>query len=197
MSAIAIGIIVLAVLILIPMAIKILPEYERGVIFRLGRLVGVKGPGLFLIIPLIDRAIKVDLRVVEMDIPSLKVVNRDNVTVEAGAIVKFQVVDPVEATIKVGDHIRKTSEISQAVLRNLLAQSERSELVDLSGVSSTLQRSIDTQTKTFGVEVTEVEVKKMFFGEEYRCNVCGKEVTVTKAGSGILACCGQEMRKIE
>ena len=197
MSPIVIGIIVLAILILIPMAVKILPEYQRGVIFRLGRLIGAKGPGLFLIVPLIDRVIKVDLRVVELDISSLEIVNRDDVNVQTGATIKFKVVDPVAATVKVPDHVRKTSEVSQDVFRNLLVQSARDELVRLNEVSKTLQRSIDKQTREWGVEVTEVEVKKMLFGEKYKCNVCGNEAVVTKVGGGALVCCGQEMAKNE
>jgi len=196
-TAIAIGIIVLAVLILIPMAIKSLPEYERGVIFRLGRLIGAKGPGLFLIIPLIDRMIKVDIRVIKMDIPSQEVVTRDNVHVQAGATIYFKVADPVAATVKVLDHIGATSKVSQDAFRNLLIQSERNELVHHDRVSETLKESIDKETRKWGVEVTEVELKKMYFGENYRCNVCGKEVAVTKVGDGTLICCGQEMGKIE
>lgn len=196
MSALAIGIIVLAVLILIPMAVKILPEYERGIVFRLGRLIGVKGPGLFLIVPLIERMIKVDMRVVTMDLPPQKVVTRDNVNVEAGAVVKFRVVDPVAATVKILDHVRETSKVSQDALRNLLIQSERDELVHVDEVGKTLREHIERETIGWGVEVTGVELKKMYFAEDYACSVCGKEVAVTKSGSGTLVFCGQEMRKI-
>ena len=131
MSPIVIGIIILAALILIPMAVEILPEYKRGVVFRLGRLIGAKGPGLFLIIPFIDRVVKVDLRAVTMDIPSVEVVTRDNVNVQADVTIKFKVVDPIVAAIKALDHIQKTSQASQAALRNLLIQSARNELVPL------------------------------------------------------------------
>ena len=151
------------VLILVPMSVKIVAGYERGVIFRLGRLIGAKGPGLFLIIPFIDRVAKVDLRAVTMDIPSVEVVTRDNVNVQADVTVKFKVIDPVAATIKVLDHIQKTSEVSQAAFRNLLIQSARNELVPLDKVSKTLQWSIDKETRTWGVEVIEVELKKMAF----------------------------------
>ena len=151
------------VLTLLPMAVKIVPEYERGVIFRLGRLIGAKGSGLFFIIPFVDRMVKVDLQVVTMDIPSQEVVTRDNVNVQADVTVKFKVIDPVAATIKVLDHIQKTSEVSQAAFRNLLIQSARNELVPLDKVSKTLQWSIDKETRTWGVEVIEVELKKMTF----------------------------------
>jgi regulator of protease activity HflC (stomatin/prohibitin superfamily) len=118
-----IGIIIVVLLILIPMTVKVVTEYERGVIFRLGRLVGAKGPGLFLIIPFIDRMVKVDLRVVTMDVPSQEVITRDNVTVRVNAVVYFRVVDPEASVVKVLDHIRATSQISQTTLRNVLGQS--------------------------------------------------------------------------
>ncbi len=156
--------VIVALLIIIPMAVKIVAEYERGVIFRLGQPVGAWGPGLFFIIPFVDRMVKVDLRVVEMDIPSLEAVTRDNMNVYADARIKFRVVDPVLATIKVLDHIRATSEVSQSVFRNLLNQSERNELVNLHEVNTALQSSIDNETRAWGVEVTKVEIKKMAFG---------------------------------
>src|SRR4030043_1659570 len=118
-TGIIIGIIVVVVLIIIPTAIKIVTEYERGVIFRLGRLVGARGPGLFIIIPFIDRMVKVDLRVVTMDVPSQEVITRDNVTVRVNAVVYFRVVDPESSVVKVLDHIRATSQISQTTLRNV------------------------------------------------------------------------------
>src|SRR4030042_6719518 len=105
-------IIVIVLLIVLPASIKIVKEYERGVIFRLGRLVGAKGPGLFLIIPFVDRMIKVDLRGVTMDVPSQEVITRDNVTVRVNAVVYFRVVNPESSVVKVLDHIRATSQIS-------------------------------------------------------------------------------------
>ena len=129
MNWIPIFIIAFAVLILLMMAVKIVTEYERGVIFRLGRLVGARGPGLFLIIPFIDRMIKVDLRVVTMDVPSQEVITKDNVTVRVNAVVYFRVVDPEASVVKVLDHIRATSQISQTTLRNVLGQSELDELL--------------------------------------------------------------------
>src|SRR4030042_311759 len=109
MNLIVIGIIVLIVLILIPTSLKIVQEYERGVIFRLGRLTGAKGPGLFFIIPFIDRMVKVDLRVVTLDVPPQDVITKDNVTVKVNAVVYFRVVDPQNSVVKVLDHIRATS----------------------------------------------------------------------------------------
>lgn len=154
------------VLILIPMAVKIVPEYERGVIFRLGRLVGAKGPGLFLIIPFVDRMVKVDLRVITMDVPSQEVITKDNVTVRVNAVVFLRVVDPESAIVKVLDHIRATSQISQTTLRNVLGQSELDELLSQrEKLNETLQRIIDEQTDPWGIKVSAVEIKEVELDE--------------------------------
>ncbi|MBA7684835.1 hypothetical protein ES703_93248 [subsurface metagenome] len=169
MSPILIGVIVLAALILITMTIKIVPEYQRGVIFRLGRLIGAKGPGLFLIIPFADRMVKVDLRVVTMDVPSQEVITKDNVTVRVNAVVFLRVVDPESAVVKVLDHIRATSQISQTTLRNVLGQSELDELLaQREKLNETLQRIIDEQTDPWGVKVSAVEIKEVELAETMR-----------------------------
>jgi len=166
MSPIVIGVIVLAALILISMAVKIVPEYQRGVIFRLGRLVGAKGPGLFLIIPFADRMVKVDLRVITMDVPSQEVITKDNVTVRVNAVVFLRVVDPESAVVKVLDHIRATSQISQTTLRNVLGQSELDELLSQrEKLNETLQRIIDEQTDPWGIKVSAVEIKEVELDE--------------------------------
>ncbi len=155
MNWIAIVIVIVAVLIILPMAVKIVAEYERGVIFRLGRLVGARGPGLFLIIPFVDRMTKVDLRVVTMDVPSQEVITRDNVTVRVNAVVYFRVVDPEASVVKVLDHIRATSQISQTTLRNVLGQSELDELLaSREKLNQMLQRIIDEHTDPWGVKVS-------------------------------------------
>jgi len=169
MSWIAIGIIILAVLIILPMSVKIVPEYERGVLFRLGRLVGSRGPGLFLIIPFIDRMMKVDLRVVTMDVPSQEVITRDNVTVRVNAVVYFRVVDPEASVVKVLDHIRATSQISQTTLRNVLGQSELDELLaSRDKLNQMLQKIIDEHTDPWGVKVSTVEIKEVELAETMR-----------------------------
>ena len=169
MSPIIIGVIALIVLILIPMTVKIVSEYERGVIFRLGRLVGAKGPGLFLIIPFVDRMTKVDLRVITMDVPSQEVITKDNVTVRVNAVVFLRVVDPESAVIKVLDHIRATSQISQTTLRNVLGQSELDELLaQREKLNETLQKIIDEQTDPWGVKVSAVEIKEVELAESMR-----------------------------
>ncbi|MFC1897824.1 SPFH domain-containing protein [Chloroflexota bacterium] len=169
MSPIIIGVIVLVFLILIPMTVKIVAEYERGVIFRLGRLVGAKGPGLFLIIPFVDRMVKVDLRVITMDVPSQEVITKDNVTVRVNAVVFLRVVDPESAVVKVLDHIRATSQISQTTLRNVLGQSELDELLSQrEKLNETLQKIIDEQTDPWGVKVSAVEIKEVELAESMR-----------------------------
>ena len=169
MNLVVIGVIVLAVLIVIPMTVKIVTEYERGVIFRLGRLVGARGPGLFLIIPFVDRMVKVDLRVVTMDVPPQDVITRDNVTVRVNAVVYFRVVDPEASVVKILDHIRGTSQISQTTLRNVLGQSELDELLTArEKINQTLQQIIDEHTDPWGVKVSTVEIKDVELPESMR-----------------------------
>jgi regulator of protease activity HflC (stomatin/prohibitin superfamily) len=154
---------------ILSMAIKIVTEFERGVIFRLGRLIGAKGPGLFLIIPFVDRMVKVDLRVVTMDVPSQEVITKDNVTVRVNAVVYFRVVDPESSVVKVLDHIRATSQISQTTLRNVLGQSELDELLaQREKLNQMLQKIIDEHTDPWGVKVSTVEIKEVELAEEMK-----------------------------
>jgi len=169
MNWIPIALIVFGVLIILMMAVKIVTEYERGVIFRLGRLVGAKGPGFFLIIPFVDRMVKVDLRVVTMDVPSQEVITKDNVTVRVNAVVYFRVVDPEASVVKVLDHIRATSQISQTTLRNVLGQSELDELLaSREKLNQMLQKIIDEHTDPWGVKVSTVEIKEVELAETMR-----------------------------
>jgi regulator of protease activity HflC (stomatin/prohibitin superfamily) len=155
-------IVALAVLMILSMAIKIVPEYERGVLFRLGRLVGQRGPGLFVIIPFVDRMVKADLRVVTMDVPSQEVITKDNVTVRVNAVVYFRVVNPEDSVVKVLDHIRATSQISQTTLRNVLGQSELDELLtQREMLNQRLTQIIDEHTDPWGVKVSAVEIKEV------------------------------------
>jgi regulator of protease activity HflC (stomatin/prohibitin superfamily) len=168
-NTILIVIIAFAVLLILSMAVKIVTEFERGVIFRLGRLVGAKGPGLFLIIPFVDRMVKVDLRVVTMDVPSQEVITKDNVTVRVNAVVYFRVVDPESSVVKVLDHIRATSQISQTTLRNVLGQSELDELLaEREKLNQALQKIIDEHTDPWGVKVSTVEIKEVELAEEMK-----------------------------
>lgn len=169
MNPIVIGIIVVVILIIFPLAIKIVTEYERGVIFRLGRLVGAKGPGLFLIIPFVDRMVKVDLRVITLDVPPQDVITKDNVTVRVNAVVYFRVVDPEAAVVKVLDYIRATSQISQTTLRNVLGQSELDELLSARDqLNQELQKIIDEHTDPWGIKVSTVEIKDVELPETMR-----------------------------
>jgi regulator of protease activity HflC (stomatin/prohibitin superfamily) len=169
MNPIAIGVIALVVLIFILMAVKIVTEYERGVIFRLGRLVGARGPGLFFIIPFVDRMVRVDLRVITLDVPPQDVITKDNVTVRVNAVVFFRVVDPEASVVKVLDFVRATSQISQTTLRNVLGQSELDELlVSREKLNQILQKIIDEHTDPWGVKVSTVEIKDVELPEGMR-----------------------------
>jgi regulator of protease activity HflC (stomatin/prohibitin superfamily) len=164
-----IAVIVVVAIIIIPMSVKIAFEYERGVVFRLGRLVGSKGPGLFFIIPFVDRWVKVDTRVVTLDVPAQEVITRDNVTVRVNAVVFFRVVGVEDSVVKVLDHIRATSQISQTTLRNVLGQSELDELlVQREKLNQMLQKIIDEHTDPWGVKVSAVEIKDVELAEEMK-----------------------------
>ena len=142
-------------------------EYERGVIFRLGRLVGARGPGLFFIIPFVERMIKVDLRIVTMDVPRQEAITRDNVTVRVDAVVYFRVVNPEDAVVKVADYIRATALIAQTTLRNVIGQSDLDDLLSRrEQVNQRLQQMIDEATEPWGVKVTAVEVRDVNLAPE-------------------------------
>jgi regulator of protease activity HflC (stomatin/prohibitin superfamily) len=141
-------------------AIKIVPEYERGVVFRLGRLVGARGPGLFFLVPVLERMVRVDLRTITMDVPPQEVITLDNVTIKVNAVLYFMVVDPQLAVVKVVDFIRATMQIAQTTLRSVVGQVELDELLARrEAINERLQRIIDEQTEPWGVKVTIVEVK--------------------------------------
>ena len=152
--------IVLLAIIVLPQAIRILREYERGVIFRLGKLLGTKGPGMIFLIPVVDRMVKMDLRVVTIDVARQEVMTRDNVPVTVDAVVYFRVVDPEAAVVKVENYLKATSLISQTTLRSVLGQAELDELLSQRDkINLTLQEIIDHQTDPWGIKVTAVEVK--------------------------------------
>jgi regulator of protease activity HflC (stomatin/prohibitin superfamily) len=147
-------------IILFPFFIRVVAEYERGVIFRLGRLMGAKGPGLFILLPFADRMVKVDLRVVTLDVPAQEVITRDNVTLKVNAVIYFRVVEPNSAVVRILDYVRATSQIAQTTLRSVLGQSELDELLgQREQINQRLQVIIDEQTEPWGVKVTAVEVK--------------------------------------
>lgn len=147
-------------LMLVLSSIKIVPEYERGVVFRLGRLVDSRGPGIFFLIPVAERMVRVDTRVITMDVPPQEVITLDNVTIKVNAVLYFMVVDPQFAVVKVVDFIRATMQIAQTTLRSVVGQVELDELLARrEAINERLQRIIDEQTEPWGVKVTIVEVK--------------------------------------
>ncbi len=141
-------------------AIRIAQEYERGVVFRLGRVAGVRGPGLFFIIPFVDRVVKVDLRIVTLDVPAQEAITQDNVTVRVNAVVYFRVMNPEDAVINIENYFRATSQIAQTSLRNVIGQSHLDRLLqDREAINDRLQLIIDEATEPWGIKVSIVEIK--------------------------------------
>jgi regulator of protease activity HflC (stomatin/prohibitin superfamily) len=163
-------VIMLLAVVILASAIRILREYERGVIFRLGRLIGgggVKGPGLILLIPFIDKMVKVSLRTVVFDVPQQDVITQDNVSIKVNAVVYFRVVEPQKAVVQVENFLAATSQISQTTLRSVLGQSELDDLLSQrEKINHKLQQIIDTNTEPWGVKVSNVEVKQIDLPQE-------------------------------
>ena len=156
----SIVVILILAAIILPQTIRVLREYERGVIFRLGKLLGAKGPGLIVLWPVVDRMVKMDLRVVTIDVAKQEVMTRDNVPVTVDAVVYFRVIDPIAAVVKVENFWKATSLIAQTTLRSVLGQAELDELLShREKINQTLQEIIDRQTDPWGIKVTAVEVK--------------------------------------
>ena len=154
------GIIILFIIIILSSAIRILREYERGVIFRLGRLIGAKGPGLILLIPVVDRMVRVSLRTVVMDVPPQDVITKDNVSLKVNAVVYFRVVQAEKAIVEVERYLDATSQLSQTTLRSVLGQSQLDDLLaERDQINRQLQTIIDHQTEPWGIKVSNVEVK--------------------------------------
>jgi regulator of protease activity HflC (stomatin/prohibitin superfamily) len=152
---------------LFPLAVKIVQEYERGVIFRLGRLQGAKGPGLFIILPIVDRMVKMDLRVFTLDVPSQEIITRDNVTVKVDAVIYFRVVNPEDAVVKVENYFRATALIAQTTLRSTIGQSELDTLLShRDEINQRLQIAIDEATEPWGIKVAMVEVRDVLLAPE-------------------------------
>src|SRR6202162_1339089 len=150
----------LLAVIILPQMVRILREYERGVIFRLGKLIGAKGPGLIMLIPIVDRLRRMDLRVVTIDVARQEVMTRDNVPMTVDAVVYFRVVDPAAAVVRVENYLKATSLISQTTWRSVLGQAELDELLSQRDkINLRLQEIIDRQTEPWGIKVTSVEVR--------------------------------------
>ena len=157
---ISLGVIVLIGIMLISSSVRVLREYERAVVFRLGRFAGVKGPGLFLLIPVLDRMVRVPLRIITMDVPPQDVITKDNVTIKVNAVLYFRVVSPEGAILTVEDFLYATSQIAQTTLRSVVGEHELDQILsERETINQTLQKIIDERTDPWGVKVTAVEIK--------------------------------------
>ena len=155
-------VVVVFAIIIITNAIRILREYERGVVFRLGRVIAVKGPGIIFLIPLVDKMVKVSLRTVVLDVPPQDVITKDNVSIKVNAVVYFRVVQPEKAIVEVENFLFATSQLSQTTLRSILGQSELDELLsERDRINAKLQTIIDQHTEPWGIKVSNVEVKQI------------------------------------
>lgn len=160
---------VVVIVMFLSSAIKILNEYERGVIFRLGRLIGAKGPGLIILIPLIDKMQRISLRLVALDVPSQDVITRDNVSVKVNAVVYFRVMTPNKAVVEVENFLYATSQLSQTTLRSVCGQAELDELLsEREKINAHLQEILDKQTDPWGIKITNVEVKHIDLPDEMK-----------------------------
>lgn len=159
--------VIIVVLMVAASAVRILPEYERGVLFRLGRLAGSRGPGLFFIIPGIDRLVRVSLRTVAFDVPPQDVITHDNVTIKVSAVIYFRVIEPQKAIVEVENYLYATSQLSQTTLRSVLGQVELDELLaNREKINKELQEILDRHTGPWGVKVSNVEVKNIDLPQE-------------------------------
>ena len=160
------AVLALIVILFLTQAVRILREYERGVIFTLGRFTGVKGPGLILLIPVVQQLVKVDLRVMVQVVPPQDVISRDNVSVKVNAVLYFRIVDPERAIIKVGDYMAATSQLAQTTLRSVLGKHELDEmLAERDRLNADIQEILDKQTDVWGIKVTGIEIKDVDLNE--------------------------------
>lgn len=160
------GVVILILLLIIGSAIKILREYERGVVFTLGRFTGVKGPGLILLFPYVQQMIRVDLRTRVLDVPSQDVISRDNVSVRVNAVIYFRVIDPEKSTIQVENFMAATSQLAQTTLRSVLGKHDLDEmLAERDKLNSDIQAILDAQTDAWGIKVANVEIKHVDINE--------------------------------
>ncbi len=158
--------VVIIVVVLVTWALRILREYERGVVFQLGRFWKVKGPGLFVLIPAIQQMVKMDLRTVVLDVPPQDVITRDNVSVKVNAVVYFRVIDPQKAVIQVADFLNATSQLAQTTLRAVLGKHELDQLLsDREKLNLDIQKTLDSQTDVWGIKVSTVEIKDVDLNE--------------------------------
>ena len=192
-SIIVLFAVVLFLLFLVGSTVRIVNEYERGVIFRLGRVQGTaKGPGLFFLIPIVDRMVKIDLRTVTMDVPPQDLITRDNVPAKVNAVVYFRVVDPNKSVIEVENHVLATSQISQTTLRSVLGQKDLDDmLTDRESINEELQAIIDQQTDPWGVKVSVVEIKDVEIPQGMQRSMAGQAQAERERRAKIIAAEGE------
>jgi len=186
--------VIIFVLVILAKSVRVVAEYERGVLFRLGRVdpANLKGPGLRIIWPMIDRMHKVDLRTVTMDVPPQEVITKDNVTIKMNAVVYFNVMNPVDAVIKIANHFTATSLYAQTTLRNILGQHELDEiLAERDKIGQALQRIIDEATDAWGVKVSAVEIKDIELPEEMRRAMAKQAEAERERRAKIIAAAGE------
>lgn len=186
---IGLGIALIVIIIIIASAIRVLREYERAVVFRLGRLIGAKGPGLIFLVPLVDKAVKIDLRVVTLDVPKQKIITLDNVTVDVDAVIYLRVNEATNAVIKVNDYLVASSLLSQTTLRNLLGQITFDDILSKrEGLNKKIQETLDAETDPWGVKVTSVNIRDVSLPENmYRAIAKQAEAEREKRGRIIIA----------
>jgi regulator of protease activity HflC (stomatin/prohibitin superfamily) len=191
-GAIVLFVIILIGVFLLASAVKILREYERGVVFRLGRLQGARGPGLILLLPLIDRMVRVELRTVTMDVPPQDVITRDNVPARVTAVIYFRVVDPNNSVVEVENVTLATSQISQTTLRSVLGQKDLDDLLtNRDAINDELQRIIDEQTEPWGVKVSAVEVKDVEIPQQMQRSMASQAESERERRAKIIAAEGE------
>jgi regulator of protease activity HflC (stomatin/prohibitin superfamily) len=191
-GAIVLFVIILIGVFLLASAVKILREYERGVVFRLGRLQGARGPGLILLLPLIDRMVRVELRTVTMDVPPQDVITRDNVPARVTAVIYFRVVDPNKSVVEVENVTLATSQISQTTLRSVLGQKDLDDLLtNRDAINAELQRIIDEQTEPWGVKVSAVEVKDVEIPQQMQRSMASQAESERERRAKIIAAEGE------
>ena len=187
-----ITILIIAIIIILLMAIRILREYERGVIFRLGRVVGSKGPGLVILIPFIDRMVRVSLRTVVLDVPPQDVITKDNVSIQVNAVVYFRVLDPVKSVIEVENYLYATSQLAQTTLRSVLGEVELDDLLsNRETINQKLQQIIDHATDPWGIKVSMVEVKHVDLPEEMRRAMAAQAEAERERRAKVIAALGE------
>ncbi|MCD6595306.1 slipin family protein [bacterium] len=186
------GIIIIIVVILIFSAIRVLREYERGVIFRLGRIVGAKGPGLIILIPIVDKMVKVSLRTIVLDVPPQDIITKDNVSVQVNAVVYFRVLDSTKAIIEVENYLYATSQLAQTTLRSVLGEVELDDLLSSrEEINQKLQEIIDRETDPWGIKVSMVEIKHVDLPEEMKRAMAAQAEAERERRAKIIAAKGE------